>query len=130
MLLLTPSQPMLTWLSGTGDRCQPSASYVGTQTLKHVLNGCQVALDQHRFDRRYDSVLSVINTFITSHVTSQHVLADLPGESYSFPTHIAATQERPDIVIWNDHQCTLIELTVPFEPGDFCRCREKEKRPL
>ena len=87
----------------------------GTQTLKHVLNSCQVALDQHRFDRRHDSVLSVTNTFITSHVTSQHVLADLPGESYSFPAHIAATEEQPDIVIWNDHQCTLIELTVSFE---------------
>ena len=99
-----------------------------TQTLKHVPNGCQVALDQHRFDRRHDSVLSVINTFITSHVTSQHVLADLPGESYSFPTHIAATQERPDIVIWNDHQCTLIELTVPFEENFADAERRKRDR--
>ena len=29
--------------------------------------------------------------------------------------HIAATAERPDIVIWNGHQYTLAELTVPFE---------------
>ena len=36
---------------------------------------------------------------------------------YTFPTHIAATDERPDIVIWNDvvRSVILIELTVPFE---------------
>lgn len=88
-----------------------------TQTLKHVPNNCHVAMDQHRFDRRHDSVLSVINTFITSHVSSQHVLADhdLPGEPYSFPTQIAASQKRPDIMIWKNHLCMLIKQTAKFK---------------
>ena len=33
---------------------------VSTQALKHVLNKCEEALHQHRFDKRHDSVLSLI----------------------------------------------------------------------
>ena len=86
-----------------------------SQSLKHILNKCEEALRQHRFDNRHNSILSIINTFITTHLTDSQVLADLPGLPYSFPPHIAATNERPDIVIWKDRQCKLLELTVPFE---------------
>ena len=39
------------------------------------------------------------------------------SDGYSFPTHIAATDLRPNIVWWNDDQktITLVELTVCFE---------------
>ena len=57
-----------------------------TQTLKlHVY--------QRRFDSRHDSVLSVIYNFIVNHIQGSHVLADLPGQSYCFPVHIAATDK-------------------------------------
>ena len=88
-----------------------------SQSLKHILNKCEKALSQRRFDPRHNSVLSVIHSFLIDHITDCHILADLPGFSYTFPTHIAATDERPDIVIWNDvvRSVFLIELTVPFE---------------
>ena len=97
-----------------------------TQTLKHVLNKREEALRQRRFDSRHDSVLSVIYNFIVNHIQESRVLADLPGQSYCFPVHIAATDERPDIVIWNDHQCTLVELTVPFE-DNFADAEERKR---
>ena len=88
-----------------------------SQSLKHVLNKCDEALRQHRFDPRHDAVLSVIHAFLVKHTTDLTILADLPGVNYAFPSHIAATNERPDIVLWNDksHTITMIELTIPFE---------------
>ena len=70
-----------------------------TQTLQHVLNKCEEVLQQHRFDSRHDSVLSLIYNFIVSHIKESCVLSDLPGQAYCFLVHIAATDERPDIVI-------------------------------
>ena len=97
-----------------------------TQTLRHVLNKCEEALHQRRFIVRQDSVLSIIATFITAHIGGSQILADLPDHQYTFPVHIAATAEQPDIVIWNDHQCMLVELTVSFE--DNFADAEKRKR--
>ena len=39
------------------------------------------------------------------------------GGNYSFPTHIVATDLRPNIVWWNDKEKTLVlvELTIPFD---------------
>ena len=39
------------------------------------------------------------------------------SDGYSFPTHIAATDLRPDIVWWNDDQktITMVELMVCFK---------------
>ena len=45
------------------------------------------------------------------------MVADLDSDTYTFPTHICPTTERPGIVIWNEKTKTvyLIELTVCFE---------------
>ena len=99
-----------------------------TQTLKHVLNKCEEALRQRRFDSRHDSVLSVIYNLIVNYIPVSHFLADLPGQSYCFPVHIAATNEQPDIVICNNSQCTLVELTVPFEDNFTDAERRKKDR--
>ena len=50
------------------------------------------------------------------------------SDGYSFPTHIAATDLRPDIVWWNDDQktLTLVELMVYFET--FYEAASKEER--
>ena len=97
------------------------------RTLNHILNKCEEALYQHRLDPRHDSVLSVIHTYLTSHLTNCNILANIPGKPYTFPIHIAATSERPDIIIWNDeiHSVTLIELTIPFEDNFFMLNRER-----
>ena len=58
------------------------------------------------------TVLSLIYNYIVSHIKESCVHADLPGQAYCFPVHIATTDERPDIVIWTDHQCTLVELIL------------------
>ena len=96
-----------------------------SQTLQHVLNKCEETLHQHRFDKRHDSVLSLINTFLTTHISDYHILADLPGIPYSFPPHIAATSERPDTVLWNGRQCILIELTFEENFADAERRKMK-----
>ena len=70
----------------------------------------QEALRQRRFDIRH--VLSLIYNFIFSHIKESCVLVDLLEQAYCFPVHIAATDEQSDIVIWTDHQCTLVELTL------------------
>ena len=87
-----------------------------SQSLKHVLNKCEVALQQRRFNPRHDAVLSILHAFLVSR-TPLTIIADLPGTNYTFPTHIASTDERPDIVLWSDksRSVTLIELTIPFE---------------
>ena len=83
---------------------------------------------QRRFDSRQNFVLSFIYNFIVSHIKESCVLADLPGQAYCFPVHIATTDERPDIVIWMDYQCTLVELTVPFEDNfTDAECRKRDR---
>ena len=79
------------------------------QTLIHVLNTCEVARDERRFNAR--------NCFtpLNSTPPTANLSADL--NSYSFPHHIVATDLRPDIVWWNDSvkKILLIELTICFE---------------
>ena len=61
------------------------------------------------------SKLSSISSRSISHLYNHSIIADLPDQS-SF-THIASTDLRPDIVMWNDinKSVILIELTVCFE---------------
>jgi hypothetical protein len=57
-----------------------------------------------------------MHAFLVSH-TALSIIADLPGTSYTFPSHIATTEERPDLVLWSDKSrtVTLLELTILFE---------------
>ena len=113
------------WYRGQASAQYKLCSYP-TQSLKHILNRCEEALALRRFNKGHVSVLSLVNTFITTHLKQSNVLADLPGQHYAFPVHIAATDERPDIIKWNDKHCTLIELSVPYE--DNFADAEKRKR--
>ena len=89
------------------------------QTLHHVLNHCPVALGLRRYNQRHDAVLGVISDFASAHLpVNYHLIADLPEyPTYIFPPHIASTDLRPDLVIWNDvkQEVWLIELTICFE---------------
>ena len=85
------------------------------QSLAHILNSCQKALQLRRYNTRHDDVLSVIHNFCQQHLLDGYqITVDLPGQ-YSFPQDIATTNQRPDIVIWSPSTIHLVELTVPFE---------------
>ena len=87
------------------------------QTLIHVLNMCPVALELWRYNQRHDAVLKVISDFVCVHLQKGQMITDLPDAEYHFPNHIAITDLRPDIVIWDNEQkrVVLIELTICFE---------------
>lgn len=87
------------------------------QTLVHVLNACKAALQWRRYNTRHDAVLAEIqHTIANSLPKGTKSMADLETE-YTFPPHLAATDQRPDIVWWNDatKRATLLELTIPFD---------------
>ena len=102
------------------------------QNLIHVVNNCKTALDLRRHDERRDRVLQSIATTIRAHLPpSTSMAVDLSG-GYAFPTHIAATDLRPDVVWWNDSQktITLVELTVCFETSYEAASTRKVARYL
>ena len=149
-------------------------------TLRHVLNGCSVALHQGRFTWRHNSVLSAIRhrltTFWDQSATQKAVQAttsaaasgnsrfirfvrageSLPRnadqrrplasqaillqtndwqflydleEQLQFPVEIAATIQRPDIVIFSISRKTVVmlELTVPLEDNISAAHKRKEE---
>ena len=55
-------------------------------------------------------------------------MADLPGVAYIFSPNVAQTEEKPDIVLWNDETVHLVELTVPFETGIVETADRKQKK--
>ena len=70
----------------------------------HVLCNCPVALQLRRYNARHDEVLRIIYNFLKEHLHSnESIIADLQDLSpFTFPPHIAKTDLRPDIVVWND----------------------------
>ena len=91
----------------------------GRQTLSHILNNCQKALNLRRYTIRHDAVLQVIHQSIRDHLPDQYsCTVDLPEHGYHFPVHIHPNNGlRPDIVLWSTvlrHVC-IIELTVCYE---------------
>jgi len=58
------------------------------------------------------------------------ISVDLPHVSYQFPAHIAATAQRPDIVIWSEKLRTviLLELTVSYERGIADAHKRKQEK--
>ena len=86
------------------------------QTLLHVLNAYPYALKHRRYNDRHDSILECLYTYLKKLLPpTQTITADLPGHKYSFPQHIACTDCRPDIVVWDQSSLTIVELTVPYE---------------
>ena len=105
------------------------------QSLVHMLNCCQVAMELRRYCQRHDDVLNIIGDFVRSYPPSQYnISVDLTSESYSFPHHITHTNLRPDIVWWCDQQkqLWLFELTISFESitGDAGRWKRAKYQDL
>ena len=104
-----------------GDSCMSNKCRLcgDKQTLVHILNACPVALKARRYNDRHDQVLELITRFAREHVEANFlVLADLDcPQNYLFPQTIAATDLRPDLIIYNEAKKKVIiaELTVCCE---------------
>ena len=87
------------------------------QTLAHIFNHCQVALDLRRYNVRHDAVLEVIDQFVRENCPPDvEAITDLAAYDYTFPTCIAPTDLRPDVVLWSPTQkSAILELTVCYE---------------
>ena len=100
------------------------------QTLCHVLNNCKVALNFRRYNHRHDEILHIITEFVKEHVPDDMcVLADL-SEQYHFPTSLACSDLRPDLVIYSQQTkaAIIVELTVYYETNfEEARSRREGK---
>ena len=92
------------------------------ETLHHVLNHCQVMLEQGRYTWRHNSVLRIIHDTLREIADPSWVFyCDLTGTTKvagtTIPPDILATQQRPDLVLINrvSKKIIIIELTIPFE---------------
>ena len=97
------------------------------QSLIHVLNSCQVALQERRYNACHDAILTEIASLLSTYTpTTANLSADLG--TYIFPHHIVPTDLRPDIVWWDDsvRKILLIELTVCFE-SSFQHAAERKE---
>ena len=72
----------------------------GHQTLLHILNHCQKALELRRYTERHDEVLKIIATELEKFLPqSYHMSVDLSNYTYFFPEYICPSEDqRPDIV--------------------------------
>ena len=104
------------------------------QTLGHVLNSCKVALQQRRFNNRHDKMLEVITAFVQEHIPSNYqIVSDIYNDQpYNFPSVLAYTDLRPDLVTFSesDKQAILIELTVCCESSFQAAKERKESKYL
>jgi len=102
------------WKKIQSDPCPicSSDSIQHCQTHLHVLNNCPTALKQGRYNVRHDKVLLILFRHLQANVPPSFcVTADLDGADYRIPQYLP-TDLRPDIIVWNDHQIHLFELTV------------------
>ena len=104
------------------------------QTLIHVLNACDAALQWRRYNNRHDMVLEGLHSAVRGNLPEgTTMIADLESD-YSFPAKLACTDLRPDIVWWNDttRRVTLLELTIPFDTllEDAARRKQAKYRSL
>lgn len=101
------------------------------QSLGHVLNACPVLLDSGIYKWRHDRLLTRIVDFMKRHLPSDYkMIADLPNRTYIFPSEVAVTNLRPDIIVWKDdsREAWLLELSVVFEPSCEDTRLRKENR--
>ena len=71
------------------------------QTLCHILNNCTTALKLRRYNARHDQVLQTIAKFMKQQVSEDmKVVADLE-QQYQFPSSLAFTDLRPDLVAYS-----------------------------
>ena len=97
-----------------------------------MLNGCEKALQLRRYNQRHDRVLAVIKQLVLEYIPETHQLTADLDNSYQFPTEIAATSLRPDIVVWSQgrRELYLVELTICYETGFAGPAKRKQSKYL
>ena len=116
-VLPTPDN-LCQWGKHSHDNCTLCNSK-GTQ--HHILNFCQVSLEQGRYTFRHNNILRYIVKFLVDNSNGAiKVFSDIKGYTINggtIPASIIPTQEKPDICVVNalKRHVTIIELTVPFE---------------
>ena len=102
--------------SDVSDKCKLCGE---RQTLRHILNCCQVALKYRRYNERHDEVLRTIITYLKEELSDDFmVVAYLDDhQSYLFPPQLAISDLRPDIVVFSRLQkaAFILELTICSE---------------
>ena len=121
-----------TWGKKTRDTCPLCKEH--RQTLLHVLNHCQAAIDLRRYRKRRDEVFKVFGDFIKASLPPIYSFTiDHPTQRYNFPHHISPTNMRPGIVWWSDHQreLWLFELTISYESlvAEAQECKQLSQVP-
>ena len=100
------------------------------QTLCHILNNCEVALELRRYNTRHDQILQIIEEFMKQQVSEDVVVVADLAEQYQFPTSLAFTDLRPDLVAYSCLAKTaiIVELIVCFETNFKDAQKRKEAK--
>ena len=103
------------WGKSTSSKCRLCEA---RETTNHILNCCQVALEQGRYSYRHDSVLNYIADQINTDLYTAY--CDVEGKSCNgrtIPPSILVTELRPDLFVLNAEAriIWILELTCPFE---------------
>ena len=128
----------LSWLVRASIDCLPSFSNLRrwnkvlsnkcalcprSETMWHVLNGCNVALNQKRYNLRHDSILLHIVKQTKASGCKKRIIADLEGYrlpgGHTIPQDIVVTNERPDLVLIDDE-------TGKIELFDLTSCADRD----
>ena len=89
------------------------------ETLNHILNCCQLALNEGRFTFRHDCILNYIASCLDNEKYTCYV--DIPGHQTpaggTLPPDVAVTTLKPDIVVVDrrNKKVAIFELTCPAE---------------
>ena len=84
-----------------------------SESLLHIIAGCQTYLTQGRFTWRLDSILHFIAKAVQS-IPNSTLYADIPG--FTSPSVITGDSLRPDLVLHFQNKCLyIVALTVGFK---------------
>ena len=103
------------WGKRTSDKCRCGKR----ETLNHILNGCEMALQEGRYTYRHDTILKYISDCLDREKFKCYV--DIEGcqtpAGGTIPPNLVVTTLRPDIVIIDKRkkEVNVFELTVPAE---------------
>ena len=106
---------LVLWKKRTCDKCPLCQR---RQTILHVLNNCEVLVRNGHYNTRHDSILHLLLKEAIKYLPPRfNIYADHKDSSTHFPTHIIATSQRPDIVIWRKDSTKVyfVELTICHE---------------
>ena len=103
------------WGKRTSDKCRCGKR----ETLNHILNGCEMALQKGRYTYRHDTILKYISDCLDREKFKCYV--DIEGcqtpAGGTIPPKLVVTTLRPDIVILDKRkkEVNVFELTVLAE---------------